>query len=288
MSPTLSEVGAWGTAIFDDDTAADVRGEWRDAILEGLTADEASDRLKASFKHALTDQDESKIFWFALAAAQMETGRLQDDVRDRALAIIDVGGDVARWAEEDEGLARQRQRVLSRLADKLRRPQPKPKKIRPPRVLAAPFDVGDVVHVRDPDGEAEALFLVVGQDQGAVRGEQNPVLAPLLWDGGALPPREEIERLPVLLTDEPDGRSLRAALTVATTHRRDSVFGPHLGEVVAKGVTPPKLGDHRNGAMYGGEVVTSWAEWPTVARFIKGAAFQRKLELTRERTRRRL
>jgi hypothetical protein len=106
MSPTLSDVGAWGTAIFDDDTAADVRGEWRDAILEGLTAEEASDRLRASFKHALADQDESKIFWLALAAAQMETGRLQDDVRDRALAIIEGGGDVARWAEEDEGLAR--------------------------------------------------------------------------------------------------------------------------------------------------------------------------------------
>jgi hypothetical protein len=287
ISPTLRHMGARGTAIFDDDTASDVRGEWRDAIIEGLTAEEVSDRLKTSFEHALADEDESKIFWLALAAAQMETGSLLEDVRDRALRIIDAGGDVARWAEEDEGLARQRQRVLNRLAEKLRGLQPKPKKIRPPRVLAVPFDVGDVIHVRDPDGQAEALFLVVDQADGVAKGEQNPVLAPLLWVGGPLPPREELERLPVLVTDEPDGKSLRAALTVATTHRKDSVFGPHLGEVIAKGVIRQRPGDHRNGAVHGGEVVTSWAEWPTVARVIKGGAFRRKLELTRSHAQRR-
>jgi Domain of unknown function (DUF4259) len=29
-------MGAWGTAIFANDTAADVRDEWREAILEGM------------------------------------------------------------------------------------------------------------------------------------------------------------------------------------------------------------------------------------------------------------
>src|SRR5438477_10774296 len=35
-----------------------------------------------------------------LRSAQMETGRLLPDVCDRALAIIDDGGDVDRWPED--------------------------------------------------------------------------------------------------------------------------------------------------------------------------------------------
>jgi hypothetical protein len=104
-------VGAWGTAIFADDTASDVRDEWRDAILDGLSAKDATQRLLESFDEWLEDAETEKLFWMALAAAQVETGRLLPDVRDRALAIIDAGGDVDRWREDgDASLARQRAR----------------------------------------------------------------------------------------------------------------------------------------------------------------------------------
>lgn len=88
-------MGASSSAIFDDDVAADVRAEWRDAILDGLEADEATARVLAEFAEALDHGDDAKVVWMALAAAQMETGWLQDDVRDRALSIIDAGGDVS-------------------------------------------------------------------------------------------------------------------------------------------------------------------------------------------------
>jgi hypothetical protein len=112
-------LGAWGTAIFSDDTASDVREEWRDAILDGLSPEEATQRLLETFDDYLgdADTDTEKLFWMALAAAQMETGRLLPEARDRALAIIDAGGDVDRWREDgDESLARQRARVLEHLA----------------------------------------------------------------------------------------------------------------------------------------------------------------------------
>jgi hypothetical protein len=275
-------VGAWGTRIFESDIAMDVRGAWRDAILDGLDAKTATERLNAAFEDAREDVEDGPVFCLALAAAQMETGRLLPDVRDRALDLIDAGGDVQRWAEEDEALGRRRRRVLDRLAEKLRGPQPQPKRIRRPRSYAVPFDVGDVVRVRAPDGSAEALLLVVGHEEEGFPGRRDPVLATLLWDGGAVPAREQLEQLPVLLTDEPGGRTrLRPDLTVATTHRKDSVFGPHLGEVVAKGIEPPALPDHHDGALWRGSVVTGWTEWPNVARWVGGPAFRRQLELTR-------
>jgi hypothetical protein len=113
-------MGAWGTGIFSDDTASDIRDEWRDAVLDGLDSDAATDRLLESFSDLLDDPtdeeaDNEKPFWIALAAAQMETGRLAPGVRDRALEIISSGGDVERWLEDgDEVSARQRERARAR------------------------------------------------------------------------------------------------------------------------------------------------------------------------------
>ena len=275
-------MGAWGTAVFDGDLASDVRAEWRQALVDGLTSEETTVRLEASFSDALEDVEDGPIFWLALAAAQFETGRLLPPVRDRALAIIRAGGDVARWAEDDESLGRRRQRVLERLAEQLRGPQRKPSTPRRPRSHAVSFDVGDVVHVRNTERDREALLLVVDQRAGSVRGAEDPVLAALAWDGGPIPSEAELERLPFVLTDEPGGREpLRPHLTVASTHRKDSVFGPHIGRVVAKGIERESPGDHRNGATWRGEVVTSYTEWPNVVAWVGGPAFRRELELTR-------
>src|SRR3954471_19628263 len=107
-------LGAWATSIFSDDSASDVRDEWREAILDGLSPEDATQRLLETFDDYLEEPDTERLFWMALAAAQMETGRLLPDVCDRALAIIDGGGDVDRWREDgDESLARQRARAYS-------------------------------------------------------------------------------------------------------------------------------------------------------------------------------
>jgi hypothetical protein len=220
-------MGAWGTAIFSDDTALDVRDEWREAILDGLSAEEATARLRQSF-----DDDTEPVFWLALAASQFETGRLLPQVRDRALAIIDAGGDVEQWRElGDDVSARQRARVLDRLGAKLRGPQPKPKRLRRPPDVAVRFDVGDVVHVYDEDREHEALVVVVGHVEEA--RERPPVVAALDWDEDVSLDPEALARLRVVEDHYAPAR--RLLIAVVTTSRRDA-FGPGVGEVVAHGV----------------------------------------------------
>lgn len=237
-------MGAWGTAIFSDDTAQDVRDEWREAVLDGLSAEEATARLVKSFDDYLgDDEDTDTLFWLALAAAQFETGRLLAEVRDRALAMIEGGGDVARWREDgDEVLARQRERVLERLAAKLRGPQPKPKRLRRvPSLPVPPFEVGDVVRVYEEDGENEVLVLVVGHvdEPGA---DRNPVVAALDWQGGAIPHGDALSRLPILADHYAPRRPL--LIDVHTLSKKE-IFGAHVGEVVAKGVTPSEPVDPR-------------------------------------------
>jgi hypothetical protein len=171
----------------------------------------------------------------ALAAAQMETGRLLPEVRDRALQIIDAGGDVDRWREDgDESLARQRARVLERLAVKLRGQQPKPKRLRRPVALSVPLEVGDVVRVRaQREDEHEALVVVVGHGDGLAPGELYPIVAPLAWKGRRVPKPGRIARLPFL----PDPVSPdKPLLILVSAFSKKDVLGPDLGEVVAQGV----------------------------------------------------
>ena len=235
-------MGAWGTAIFSDDTALDIREEWRAAVLDGLSPEEATARLVESFDDHLGDDDTERLFWMALAAAQRETGRLLPDVRDRALSIIERGGDVGRWLEDgDEVLARQRERVLERLAVKLRGPQPKPMRLRRPRSLSVPFDVGDVVRVHGEAGEDDALVLVVGHVDG--QGvDRAPVVAALDWDGAGIPGADALARLRIL----PDPYAVdRPLLIWVTTLSKKGVFGPETGQVVAANVRPSERVDAR-------------------------------------------
>jgi hypothetical protein len=235
-------MGAWGTAIFSDDTALDIRDEWREAILDGLGAEEATAQLLQSFDDHLGDEDTERLFWIALAAAQFETGRLLPEVRDRALRIIDAGGDVERWREDgDDVSARQRGRVLEGLAGKLRGPQPKPKRLRRSPDYSVPFDVGDVVHVYDEDRQHEALVVVVGHVEEA--RDRPPVVAALDWEDDVSLDPAALARLRIVADHYAPDRQLLIA--VLTTSKQDA-FGPHVGEVVAKGVRPRGRVDPRD------------------------------------------
>jgi hypothetical protein len=61
-------MGTWGSGIFSGDLAADVRGDWREAIMDGLTPEEATRRLEDSYRPAIDDEDDGPLFWIALSA----------------------------------------------------------------------------------------------------------------------------------------------------------------------------------------------------------------------------
>jgi hypothetical protein len=228
-------MGTWGPGIFSDDEAADARDDWREAVIAGEDLEAATDRIlhnaRAFDAQPGPDQDSyAANVWIALAVAQFETGRLRDRVGDRALGFLAHGGDLGRWEETTAA----RRRVLDRWAEKLRGPQPAPKRIRPKRTFAVRFARGDVIRLRDPESGAEGLVYVAAlHADGTV-----PQLEVLAWSGGEVPDAETIAALgPVPDVEEPI--YLRRPKII--TARRDQAFGPHLGEVVAQGVERPPL-----------------------------------------------
>ncbi len=141
-------MGAWGTAIFSDDTAADVRDAFTDFVAEGLSPSQATERLVRESAEILEDDDDATVFWIALAATQWKLGRLLDDVRDRAVAIIDGGDNLRRWEDNSRSEISQRKKHLAKLREQLLSPQPKPKKIQPFAKSSTDFRAGDVAVYR--------------------------------------------------------------------------------------------------------------------------------------------
>lgn len=152
-------MGAWGAGIFQDDTACEVRDAFLHLVGAGRSADEATAELECRWRAPRSDPDEEPVFWFALAAVQVRTGRLVPRVRDRTLALIASGGDSGAFLEPAP--RRRRDAVLEKLKADLLGPQRPPTRVRkPPRPHANEWSAGAVLAYRLPSGRL-SLWRVV-------------------------------------------------------------------------------------------------------------------------------
>ena len=189
-------MSAWGTAIFSDDTASDVREDYREFIGDGLSGPEATNRLLQEWADQLDDPDESPVFWLALAATQWTCGRLELRVQKKALEVIESGANLIRWAD-DPKLLNKRHSVLTKLADQLRQPPPPEKRI--PRRFRdhCNWDVGEVIGYHLQSGNW-ALFRVIAFHRD--KGGTSPICELLDWIGTPIPSALEISKLAVRRT----------------------------------------------------------------------------------------
>jgi hypothetical protein len=116
-------MGTWGTGIFSDDNAADLREDYRDLIGDGLSSPEATDRLLAEWGSSISREPEyAATFWLALAVTQWKCGRLEDRVKAKALAAIDDGSALRPWLAGK--FERKRKSVLDAVRQQIESPQP--------------------------------------------------------------------------------------------------------------------------------------------------------------------
>src|SRR4051794_1625008 len=118
-------MGVFGTAVFSDDDAADIREDYRDSIGDGMSGPDATDKILSEY----SGQAEESVMWLALAATQWKGGRLEERVKKRAIEIIDAGSDLNRW-QDNPSLIAKRKVVLEKLRSQLLSPQPPTTKIK--------------------------------------------------------------------------------------------------------------------------------------------------------------
>lgn len=265
-------MGTWGTAIFSDDLAADIRGDWRDAITGGLSPEAATRKLIEQYNDSINDADEGPRFWFALAASQAATGRLQHEVRDKALAIIGAGGDVALFAAEDPKLGRKREEVLRQLATTLRGPQKPPNRLAQPRPQVTPLAIGDVVRIRGEQGSRQCFFVVLAHAKGWPPGSTWPVLGGLLWTGTGEPSPDELGRLP-FLRDNPIVHADQGPvvdLHVVSGPTRGPRSFDKFASVIASGVRRPDAPDYESAGATGRGARVGYTSWQTLSMWVDG------------------
>lgn len=138
-------MGAWGTGLYSDDFALDVKDDLLSAINSGKPYREAFEELKETYVDNTYDDDpDIPVFWFVCADILWKKGRLDDDIKHKALAYIEKNSDVERWNLESPALGKKRKAVLEKLKIKLLSPQPEAKPIRVKKLYECPWNIGDV------------------------------------------------------------------------------------------------------------------------------------------------
>jgi hypothetical protein len=149
-------MGTWGAGIFDNDLASDVRGEYRELLEDGTSDLEATKAILRSFAYALNPDDEG-CFWTGFAAAQVQLGRLEPAIRDRAVAVIDAGADLHMYGDGDPRDVQKRKAVLAKLRSQLLGAQKQSIKVRRPRRIPCPVQAGDIFLLILDDGRKARL-----------------------------------------------------------------------------------------------------------------------------------
>jgi hypothetical protein len=188
-------MGTWGVGLYSDDVACDVREGFREAIGDGLVAAEATDKLLREWG-AVAEDDDAGPFWLALADTQWRLGRLESRVRERALAIIDTGRDLARWADVPKD-QRKRAAVLEKLKAQILSPQSPQRHVLKRYRSECDWAVGEVIAFQRASGRI-TLLRVIGHHED--KGGRSPICEILAWDGapGAVPSPSDVDRASVV------------------------------------------------------------------------------------------
>tara|TARA_R110000744_G_C19251153_1_gene550302 strand:- start:63 stop:944 length:882 start_codon:yes stop_codon:yes gene_type:complete len=144
-------MGVWGAGIFDSDTGLDIRGDFRDMMGDGVPVDEAVAKLIEE-NDPDDCEEEAAEFWFALASAQIQTGRLTELVKKRALELIASGDGLEAFARDCPEELPARKRALKRLEKRILGKQKKPTKIKKPFVDTIEWEAGDGLAYQLPSG----------------------------------------------------------------------------------------------------------------------------------------
>jgi hypothetical protein len=182
-------MGTWGTGLFTDDIACDIRDEYRELLEDQVEDDEATRLTIEKFRAYLDEPD--GVALLALAVTQSTLGRLDPHIREQALAAIDRGCDLEAWEEENPKLLPKRRAVLEKARAQLTGPQPARKRLRRRKPVLSGLAAGEVLAFSLP--RRVALLRVVRVRQH--RLGETPVLEELDFDGAEVPPRDVLEVL---------------------------------------------------------------------------------------------
>ncbi|PDZ68374.1 hypothetical protein CON30_10655 [Bacillus cereus] len=211
-------MGAWGVAILSDDIAEDIKLMYKDLLANEYSNEDASRSVIEEYKNEL-DDEETIMFWLVFASIQWKLGRLQENVKQEALQIIESGADLARWEEEPK-LHKKREVVLNKLREQLHSPQPEAKKV-PKRFIAnTSLKAGDAVSYELVSGSYIILKIIEIIEEW--HGDRYPLFEICHWEGKEIPSKEQIEQFDLKKRIYEDGKQEMMKLAIYPSGKRDN------------------------------------------------------------------
>ena len=130
-------MGAWGTGLYQNDLSADVKDDYISKLKAGKTDEEALQEIMEEYREEMEDVDCKYDFFLGLADTLWKKGRLTEELKIKALEMLEEEKTSDRW--EGEKLRKERNRVLDRLKEELNSPMPERKKVRPHKPYITPL-----------------------------------------------------------------------------------------------------------------------------------------------------
>ena len=142
-------MGAWSTSINGNDTAEDLKREYTVAFWK-FEVPEALRRLDEYVRRDIDEDDPEAWadYIYSLADFMWRKGILTDEVRNKAIAMIDSGFGLEVWAESGKKTLQARKKVLTAFRGKLLSPQPAKKRIKPNVYTDRVFRDGDIIAIK--------------------------------------------------------------------------------------------------------------------------------------------
>lgn len=188
-------MGAWDAGLYSDDTTCDVRDSFVTHLKQGRSGEEAAKEILDGYGESLKDHEVECLVLLSLADTAWKYGRLTAQVRDRALVLIDNGGDMHVWEQDSPENSPLRRKALNAIRKKLlaAQPEPRPVKLSPPKIkrIISNELVGSVFLLPLPSQRMTAMVLV---DHVELGEGIEPIFSVIDWCGQKAPTEEELLR----------------------------------------------------------------------------------------------
>lgn len=139
-------MGSWGTALYSNDTSSDVRDTCNEIYPLTNIKEATQIVLKEYSDIANSDiyDNDYADFWFALADWQWKHGILTDEIKNKAISLLEAHTGIDEWEGSD---IKKRLAVMEKLLCQLKSPQPQVK-IPKPKLAKPKHKVGDIIIAR--------------------------------------------------------------------------------------------------------------------------------------------
>ena len=146
-----NRMGTWSASITGNDTALDMIEEYRIAF-SYFSVEEGLQKLDHFVRQNFdeSDEDEWCAYFYSLADYMWKHGILTDEIRDKAIQMVDSGFGMATWNEAGQSIANKRRKELVKFRDRISSPQCAPKTIKKPDNICTDdiFENGEMIAIQ--------------------------------------------------------------------------------------------------------------------------------------------